>query len=144
MTNDRDNDSLPPEIAAALRDVGPADESIREAHIARALDELGAKGTTARRWSVVGTAAAAVAILAVGTVLGRTTGDAGTNVRNAAPTVTVAPAKTSSECADEIGEETFVGEWTESGVTKFLTVDADNFYVRDSVTCAVLSTVARP
>lgn len=143
MTNDRDDDALPAEITAALRDVGPADTSVRETHISRALDELHATGTSGRRWSLVGAAAAAVAALAVGTVLGRSTGDAGTDVRNAAPSVTVAPAKTSIECDDEIGTETFVGEWTENGTTKFLTVDDDNFYVRNSATCELLSTVAR-
>lgn len=144
MTNDRDDDSLPAEITAALRDVGPVDESVREAQITRALDELAATGTTGRRWSAMGTVAAAVAALAVGTVLGRSTGETGTNVRNAAPTTSVSPAKTSNGCADEIGTETFVGEWTENGTTKFLTVDAENIYVRDAVTCDVLSTVSRP
>lgn len=142
MTNHSDDDSLPPEIAAALRDVGPVDEALRETQISRALHELTASGTTGRRWSAVSVAAAAVA-LAVGGIIGRSTGDTDTNVRNAA-TTTVAPAKVTNECDDEIGTETFVGEWTENGVTKFLTVDGDNFYVRDSATCEVLSTLTRP
>lgn len=143
MTNHSDDDSLAPEIAAALRDVGPVDESLRDAHISRALDELAAAGTTGRRRSVLTVAAAAFVALAVGGVIGRSTGDTDTNVRNAA-TTTVTPVKATNECRDEIGVETFVGEWTENGVTKFLTVDSENFYVRDSVTCEVLSTVARP
>ena len=143
MTNHSDDDSLPPEIAAALRDVGPVDESLRETQISRALDELVATGTTGRRWSAVTAAAAAVVALAVGGIIGRSTGDTETNVRNAA-TTTVAPAKVTNECNDDIGDETFVGEWTENGVTKFLTVDSDNFYVRDSSTCEILSTLARP
>ncbi len=143
MTNHSDDDSLPPDIAAALRDVGPVDESLREAQISRALDELTASGTSGRRWSAVSVAAAAVVALAVGGIIGRSTGDTDTNVRNAA-TTTVAPAKVTNECDDEIGAETFVGEWTENGVTKFLTVDGDNFYVRDSATCEVLSTLTRP
>lgn len=144
MTNEKDDDSLSPEIVAALRDVGPVDASVRDAHIARALDELGATGTTGRRWSPVSMAAAAVVALAVGALIGRSTGDSGTQVRNATPTTTVAPVKASVECADEIGTETFVGEWNENGTSKFLTVDANNFYVRDALTCDVLSTIARP
>lgn len=142
MTNDRD-DTLPPDIAAALRDVGPLDDTLREAQISRALDELTATGTTGRRGSAVIVSAAAVVALAIGGVIGRTSSDADTNVRNAAPT-TMAPAKVTNECVDEIGSETFVGEWTENGVTKFLTVDSDNFYVRDSATCEILSTITRP
>ena len=144
MTNDRDDDSLAPEIVAALRDVGPVDESLRDTHIARALDELGATGTTGRRWSPISIAAAAVVALGVGAVIGRSTGESRTQVRNAAPTTTVAPVKASVDCADEIGTETFVGEWNDNGTSKFLTVDADNFYVRDALTCGILSTIARP
>lgn len=143
MTNHSDDDSLPPDIVAALRAVGPVDESLRETQISRALDELTATGTTGRRWSAVTVAAAAVVALAVGGIVGRSTGDTDTNVRNAA-TTTVAPAKVTNDCDDEIGSETFVGEWTENGVTKFLTVDSDNFYVRNSATCEILSTVTRP
>lgn len=143
MTNHSDDDSLPPDIVAALRAVGPVDESLRETQISRALDELTATGTTGRRWSALTVAAAAVVALAVGGIVGRSTGDADTNVRNAA-TTTVAPAKVTNDCDDEIGSETFVGEWTENGVTKFLTVDSDNFYVRNSATCEILSTVTRP
>ena len=144
MTNTPDDDALPPEVAAALRDVGRVDDALREAQIARALDELAPTGTTGRRWSAVSMAAAAVVAVAVGAVIGRSTSDSGTDIRNAAPTTSVAPAKAAIDCADEIGEETFIGEWTDGETKKFLSVDTTNFYVRDALSCAVLSTIPRP
>lgn len=147
MSND---DDLSPDIVTALRDVGPVDETVREAHIGRALAELGAtgaRGTTQRRWSMISAAAAAVVALSVGVVLGRSTGEPDVVVRNAATetvvTTTSVPPKASTECADEIDGETFIGTWTDDGTEKFITSDARNFYVRDATTCAVLETIAR-
>jgi hypothetical protein len=143
MTND--DDALSPEVRAALRDVGPVDESLREEHLSRALAELPATGTTGRRWSLMTTAAAAVVALSVGALIGRSASDTGTEVRNAtATTTTIAPAKASVDCAGQFGAEIFVGEWTEGAMRKFITADDANFYVRDAATCAVLETIARP
>jgi hypothetical protein len=143
MTND--DDTLSPDVLAALRDVGPVDEALREEHLTRALAELPATGTTGRRWSLMTTAAAAVVALSVGALIGRSTSDTGTEVRNASPTsTTVAPAKASVDCAGQFGDEIFVGEWTDGETRKFVTTDDTNFYVRDAATCAVLETIARP
>lgn len=159
MTNEHDDDSLSPEITAALRTIAPADDAVREAHIARALGALENQQPAVsggRRFSPLSVAAAVVVSLALGSVIGRTNSDTGTAVRNAAPNTTITatsanstpgdtmPAKGSVDCADEIAGETFIGEWTDEGTTKFLTVAASAFYVRDSSTCAVLETITRP
>ncbi|MGA0863126.1 MAG: hypothetical protein ACO3RB_04450 [Ilumatobacteraceae bacterium] len=141
MTND--DDALSPDVRAALRDVGSVDEALREEHLARALAELPAMGTTGRRWSLMTTAAAAVVALSVGALIGRSTSDTGTEVRNVATTTTIARAKASVDCAGQFGAEIFIGEWSDGETRKFITADETNFYVRDAATCAVLEQFPR-
>lgn len=82
MTNDEthnepDTNELPADISAALRDLTPATDAVREAHLATALGAIAPRSR--RRMSPISVAASIVLVLAVGATLFARTG------KNAAP-----------------------------------------------------------
>ena len=74
-----DDEQLDPRIVAALRDLSPASNEIRDAHIAEALSHISPSVSqrSPRRWLAV---AAALAVFAGGAAIGRGTRTSGTEV----------------------------------------------------------------
>ena len=137
------DDELDPEVLAALRDVAPASDSLRDQHIATALGESSPASSRSRiKW--LG-AAAAVFVLLVGATaivrLGGTSTDSNVTPGNGG--VTTIPVK-GSKCGAELADYTFVGTYSTAGSVREVWSSAQNLVVVDPTSCAVLGTVTHP
>ena len=135
------DDELDPEVLAALRDVAPASDSLRDQHIAAALGESSPASSRSRiKWL---SAAAAVIVLIVGgnALYAALSPSSDTPTVAAAPnnSVTTVPVK-GSACGAELADYTFVGTYSTAGSVREVWSSALNLVVVDQTSCAVLGT----
>ena len=148
---DMDNEELDPRIVAAMRDIPPAGDDVREVHIATALGAAGGSSTvgharTDRRGRWLSAAAAAVVLLAVGTAFGRSTvRPSPTEPAPGAPTTTVPPKTGAGKCeftAGTLGDVGWVSEADISGVRYlFLSRDRAIDILRDDSSCTRVTSI---
>ena len=137
------DDELDPLVLAALRDVVPASDALREQHIAAALAEISPAEARSRfTWL---SAAAAVVVLLVGATaivrLGATSTDTNVTPRNGA--ITTVPVK-GSACGAELVDYTIVGTYSSAGSVREVWSSAQNLVVVDQASCAQLGTFTHP
>ena len=135
------DDELDPEVLAALRDVAPASDSLRNQHIAAALAESSPVSFRSRvKWF---SAAAAVIVLIVGgnALYAALSPSSDTPTVAAAPnnSVTTVPVK-GSACGAELADYTFVGTYSTAGSVREVWSSTQNLVVVDPTSCAVLGT----
>ena len=139
------DDELDPEVLAALRDVAPASDSLRNQHIAAALAESSPVSSRSRvKWL---SAAAAVIVLIVGgnALYAALSPSSDTPTVAAAPnnSVTTVPVK-GSACGAELADYTFVGVYSSAGSVQEVWSSKQNLVVVDQTSCAQLSTISHP
>jgi hypothetical protein len=135
------DDELDPEVLAALRNVAPASDSLRNQHIAAALAESSPVSSRSRvKWL---SAAAAVIVLIVGgnALYAALSPSSDTPTVAAAPnnSVTTVPVK-GSACGAELADYTFVGTYSTAGSVREVWSSAQNLVVVDQASCAQLGT----
>ena len=135
------DDELDPEVLAALRNVAPASDSLRNQHIAAALAESSPVSFRSRvKWF---SAAAAVIVLIVGgnALYAALSPSSNTPTVAAAPnnSVTTVPVK-GSACGAELADYTFVGTYSTAGSVREVWSSTQNLVVVDPTSCAVLGT----
>jgi hypothetical protein len=94
-----DENELDPRIEVLLRDVPPADSSIKESHIAAALGEITTPAASKGRLRFFSAAAAVVVLAAGGIAISRSSNDAPPAI--AADTSTTTIAKAAGDCGEE-------------------------------------------
>ena len=137
------DDELDPLVLAALGDVVPAPDSLREQHIAAALAEISPAEARSRfTWL---SAAAAVVVLLVGATaivrLGATSTDSNVTPRNGA--ITTVPVK-GSACGADLADYTIVGTYSSGGSMREVWSSARDLVVVDQSSCAQLGTITHP
>ena len=137
------DDELDPEVLAALRNVAPASDALRDQHIAAALAESSPVSSRSRiKW--LG-AAAAVFVLLVGATaivrLGATSTDSNVTPGNGG--VTTIPVK-GSACGADLTGYTIVGTYSSAGSVREVWSSAQNLVVVDQSSCAALGTFTHP
>ena len=135
------DDELDPEVLAALRNVAPASDALRNQHIAAALAESSPVSSRSRvKWL---SAAAAVIVLIVGgnALYAALSPSSDTPTVAAAPnnSVTTVPVK-GSACGAELADYTFVGTYSTAGSVREVWSSTQNLVVVDPTSCAVLGT----
>ena len=135
------DDELDPEVLAALRNVAPASDSLRNQHIAAALAESSPVSSRSRvKWL---SAAAAIIVLIVGgnALYAALSPSSDTPTVAAAPnnSVTTVPVK-GSACGAELADYTFVGTYSTAGSVREVWSSAQNLVVVDQASCAQLGT----
>ena len=137
------DDELDPLVLAALRDVVPASDALREQHIAAALAEISPAEARSRFTRL--SAAAAVVVLLVGATaivrLGATSTDSNVTPRNGA--ITTVPVK-GSACGAELVDYTIVGTYSSAGSVREVWSSARDLVVVDQSSCAQLGTFTHP
>ena len=137
------DDELDPLVLAALRDVVPASDALREQHIAAALAEISPAEARSRfTWL---SAAAAVVVLLVGATaivrLGATSTDS--NVTPRKSTITSVPVK-GSACGASLTGHTIVGTYSSAGSVQEVWSSKQDLVVVDQTSCALLGTITHP
>jgi len=135
------DDELDPKVLAALRNVAPASDSLRDQHIAAALAESSPVSSRSRiKWL---SAAAAIIVLLVGgnALYAALSPSSDTPTVAAAPnnSVTTVPVK-GSACGAELADYTFVGTYSTAGSVREVWSSTQNLVVVDPTSCAVLGT----
>jgi hypothetical protein len=135
------DDELDPEVLAALRDIAPAPDALRDQHIAAALAESSPASSRSRvRWL---SAVAAVIVLIVGgnALYAALSPSSDTPTVAAAPnnSVTTVPVK-GSVCGADLADYTIVGTYSSVGSVREVWSSALNLVVVDQTSCAVLGT----
>ena len=139
------DDELDPEVLAALRDVAPASDSLRNQHIAAALAESSPVSSRSRvKWL---SAAAAVIVLIVGgnALYAALSPSSDTPTVAAAPnnSVTSVPVK-GSACGAGLTDYTIVGTYSSAGSMREVWSSARDLVVVDQSSCAQLDTFTHP
>ncbi len=137
------DDELDPLVLAALGDVVPASDSLREQHIAAALAEISPAEARSRFTRL--SAAAAVVVLLVGATaivrLGATSTDSNVTPRNGE--VTTVPVK-GSACGADLADYTIVGTYSSAGSVREVWSSKQDLVVVDQTSCAQLGTITHP
>lgn len=137
------DDELDPQVLAALGDVAPASDSLREQHIAAALAEISPAEARSRLTRL--SAAAAVVVLLVGATafvrLGTTSTDSNVTPRNGA--ITTVPVK-GSACGADLADYTIVGTYSSAGSVREVWSSKQDLVVVDQTSCALLGTITHP
>ena len=139
------DDELDPEVLAALRDVAPASDSLRDQHIAAALAESSPVSSRSRvKWL---SAAAAVIVLIVGgnALYAALSPSSDTPTVAAAPnnSVTTVPVK-GSTCGAGLTDYTIVGTYSSAGAVREVWSSKQNLVVVDQTSCTQLGTITHP
>lgn len=149
---------LPDDVAALLRDVPPADDAVRESHIAAALDEIGdapasvvvpLRSRTVLRFVA---AAAVAAVLGVGIGWSVRGGDnqpvaegSVDTVRNATATATTVKGSSASSCDFSVLKDaTWLGEYETDGRRYALLVSELSVMWFDLDTCSKVQDIPHP
>lgn len=138
------DDELDPEILAALRDIAPASDSLRNQHIAAALAASAPASSRSQvKWL---SAAAAVIVLLVGgnalyASLSPST-DSNVTPRNGVVTTTI-PVK-GSVCGANLADYTIVGTYSSAGAVREVWSSKQDLMVVDQTSCAQLGTFTHP
>jgi len=137
------DDELDPEVVAALRDVAPASEALRNQHIAAALaDSAPASSRSRVKW--LGAAAAVIVLLVGGNALYAALSpstDSNVTPRNGG--VTTMPVK-GSACGASLADYTIIGTYSSAGSVREIWSSKQNLVVVDQTSCAQLSTISHP
>jgi len=137
------DDDLDPEVEAALRNISPASDALRNQHIAAALAESSPASSRSRvKWF---SAAAAVFVLLVGgnalyTSLAPSTDS---NVTPHTVTVTTVPVK-GSACGANLAGYTIVGTYSSADSVREVWSSKQDLVVVDQPSCAQLGTFTHP
>jgi len=137
------DDELEPEVVAALRDVAPASEALRNQHIAAALaDSAPASSRSRVKWL---SAAAAVIVLLVGgnALYASLSPSTDSNVTPRNGGVTTVSVK-GSACGVSLTGYTIVGTYLSADSVREVWSSAQNLVVVDPSSCVVLGTFAHP
>ena len=139
------DDELDPVVLAALRDVAPASDSLRNQHIAAALAESSPVSSRSRvKWL---SAAAAVIVLIVGgnALYAALSPSSDTPTVAAAPnnSVTTVPVK-GSTCGAGLTDYTIVGTYSSAGAVREVWSSKQNLVVVDQTSCTQLGTITHP
>ena len=137
------DDELDPEVVAALRNVAPASDALRDQHIAAALAESSPVSSRSRvRWL---SAAAAVLVLLVGgnALYASLSPSTDSNVTPRNGGVTTMPVK-GSTCGASLADYTIVGTYSSAGSVREVWSSAQNLVVVDQSSCAALGTFTHP
>ena len=140
------DDELDPEILAALRDVAPASDSLRNQHIAAALAESSPASSHFRvKW--VSAAAAVIVLLIGGNALYAALSPSGETptvaaARNNSVPTTV-PVK-GSVCGADLTGYTIVGTYSSAGSVREVWSSKQDLVVADQTSCAQLGTFTQP
>jgi hypothetical protein len=137
------DDELDPKVLAALRNVTPASDAVREQHIAAALAESSPAGARSRvKW--LGAAAAIVVLLVGGNALyASLSPSTDSNVTPQTGAVTTVPVK-GSACGTSLTGYTIVGNYSSAGSVREVWSSKQNLVVVDQTSCAQLSTISHP
>jgi len=138
------DDDLDPEIVAALRDIAPASDALRNQHITAALGEISTTSSHSRiKW--LGAAAAVIVLLVGGNALYASLSpstDSNVTPRNGVVTTTV-PVK-GSVCGADLADYTFVGAYSSAGTVREVWSSKQGLVVVDQTSCAQLGTFTHP
>jgi hypothetical protein len=138
------DDDLDPEVLAALRDVAPASDSLRNQHIAAALGEISTTSSRSRiKW--LSAAAAVIVLLVGGNVLYASLSpstDSNVTPRNGVVTTTV-PVK-GSVCGANLADYTFVGTYSSAGAMREVWSSKQDLIIVNPSTCAVIASYPLP
>ena len=137
------DDELDPEVVAALRDVAPASEALRNQHIAAALaDSAPASSRSRIKW--LGAAAAVIVLLVGGNALyASLSPSTDSNVTPGNGGVTTVPIK-GSVCAANLTDYTIVGTYSAAGSVREVWSSKQDLVVLDQTSCAPLGTFTHP
>ena len=138
------DDDLDPEIVAALRDIAPASDALRNQHITAALGEISTTSSHSRiKW--LGAAAAVIVLLVGGNALYASLSPSTNSTvtpRNGVVTATV-PVK-GSVCGAELADYTFVGTYSSADSVREVWSSKQDLVVVDQTSCAPLGTFTHP
>ena len=139
------DDELDPKVLAALRDVAPASDALRDQHIAAALAESSPVSSRSRvRW--LGAVAAVIVLIVGGNALfAALSPSSDTPTVAAAPnnSVTTVPVK-GSVCGADLADYTIVGTYSSAGSVREVWSSARDLVVVDQSSCAQLDTFTHP
>ena len=134
------DDELDPEVLAALRDVAPASDSLRDQHIAAALSESSPVSSRSRvTWL---SAAAAIIVLIVGgnALYASLTSSTDSSVTPKTDVVSTSMPVKGSACGASLADYTIVGTYSSAGSVREVWTSSQNLVVVDPTSCAVLGT----
>jgi len=139
------DDELDPKVLAALGNIAPASDSLRNQHIAVALGEISSTSSRSRiKWL---SAAAAFIVLIVGgnALYAVLSPSIDTPTVAAAPhnSVTTVPVK-GSACGADLTGYTIVGTYSSAGSVREVWTSAQNLVVVDPTSCAVIASYPLP
>jgi hypothetical protein len=137
------DDDLDPEVVAALRDIAPASDSLRNQHIAAALGEISPASSRSRaKWL---SAAAAIIVLLVGgnALYASLSPSTDSNVTPRNGGVTTVPVK-GSACGVSLTGYTIVGTYSSAGSVREVWSSKQDLVVLDQTSCAPLGTFTHP
>ena len=137
------DDELDPEILAALRDVAPASEALRNQHIAAALaDSAPASSRSRVKW--LGAAAAVIVLLVGGNALYASLSpstDSNVTPRNGG--VTTVPVK-GSACGVSLTGYTIVGTYSSADSVREVWSSEQKLVIVNPTSCAVIASYPLP
>ena len=135
------DDELDPEVLAALRNVAPASDALRDQHIAAALGKISPAGARSRiKW--LGAAAAIVVFLVGGNALyASLTSSTDSSVTPKTDVVSTSMPVKGSACGAGLADYTIVGTYSSAGSVREVWSSAQNLVVVDPSSCAQLGTI---
>ena len=138
------DDELDPEVLAALRDIAPAPDALRDQHIAAALGEISPAGARSRiKW--LGAAAAIVVFLVGGNALyASLSSSTDSSVTPKTDVVSTSMPVKGSACGADLTGYTIVGTYSSAGSVREVWSSAQNLVVVDQSSCAALGTFTHP
>ena len=138
------DDELDPEVLAALRNIAPASDALRDQHIANALGEISPAGARSRiKW--LGAAAAIVVFLVGGNALyASLSSSTDSSVTPKTDVVTTSMPVKGSACGASLAGYTIVGTYSSAGAVREVWSSAQNLVVVDQSSCAALGTFTHP
>ena len=137
------DDDLDPEVLAALRNIAPASDALRNDQIAAALAEVSPPGARSRvKWLSV--AAAIIVLLVSGNALYALLSPS-TDLIVAPQTgvVTTVPVK-GSVCGANLAEYTIVGTYSSKGFVQEVWSSKQNLVIVNPTSCAVIASYPLP
>ena len=139
------DDELDPKVLAALRNVAPASDSLRDQHIAAALAESSPASSRSRIKWLSATAAIIVLIGGGNALYAVLSPSSDTPTVAAAPhnSVTTVPVK-GSACGADLTGYTIVGTYSSAGSIREVWTSAQNRVVVDPTSCAVIASYPLP
>jgi hypothetical protein len=137
------DDDLDPEVVAALREIAPASDALRDKHIAAAL-AASAPASSRSRVKWLGAAAAVIVLLIGGNALyASLSPSTDSNVTPQTGAVTTIPIK-GSACGASLTDYTIVGAYSSADSVREVWSSKQDLVVVDQTSCAQLGTFTHP